>query len=265
MLIWLSIPLLLYGTICTIAYYHQEKLIFHPEALDPDFAFSFEEKHVEVDIKTKDNHSLHALLFEREGNTQLVVYYHGNAGNLEHWGHIAPIYLNAGFNIIIYDYRGFGKSTGEIENQDDLLSDAQLVYDFAKSKYQEPEITVIGYSIGSGLASAVAGNNSPRMLILKSPYYALSDLAASKMPFLPGGTLVKYKLPTHSYLEEVNFPIHIFHGDEDRVIPVEHSRRLSEKFPEINYVELKGQNHPAMNHNESYKEFIASLNAQVKH
>lgn len=264
MLIWLSIPILLYGTIVTIAYYHQEKLIFHPETLDTNFAFTFKEKHEEINIPTKDNHSLHALLFEREENNQLVVYYHGNAGNLEHWGQIAPLYLNAGFNIIIYDYRGFGKSTGEIDNQDDLLSDAQLVYEYAKSKYEEPEITIIGYSLGSGIASSVASKNNPRRLVLKSPYYALSELASSKVPFLPGETLLKYKLPTHSYLESVDFPIHVFHGDQDKVIPVEQSRKLYEKFPEINYVELKGQSHPAMNFNESYQKFIHSLNGQLR-
>lgn len=264
MLLWISIPILLYGTICTIAYYHQEKLIFHPETLDTNFAFAFKEKHEEIRIATKDGHKLHALLFEREENNELVVYYHGNAGNLEHWGQIAPLYLDAGFNILMYDYRGFGKSTGDIENQEDLLNDAHLVYDYAKSICEEAEITVIGYSLGSGIASAVAAKNNPQRLILKSPYYALSDLASRKVPFLPGATLVKYKLPTHSYLESVDFPVHVFHGDEDQVIPVEHSRKLQEKFPEINYVELKGQKHPAMNFNEKYQKFIASLNGQLR-
>ena len=134
MLILLTIPIVLYGAIVFLAYFYQEKLIFHPEALDMNHSFKFKETHEEVHLPTQDNHSLHALLFEREENNQLVVYYHGNAGNLEHWGQIAPLYLNAGFNIIIYDYRGFGKSTGEIENQSGLLSDAQLVYDYAKSK-----------------------------------------------------------------------------------------------------------------------------------
>lgn len=260
MLIWITIPLIIYGTVVTLAYYHQEKLIFHPETLDNNHAFTFKDKHEEIHLPTEDKHSLHALLFEREENNQLVVYYHGNAGNLEHWGQIAPLYLNAGFNIIIYDYRGFGKSTGEIENQDALLSDAQLVYDFAKSKYEEAEITVIGYSLGSGIASFVAAKNNPIRLVLKSPYFSLSELAGSKVPFLPGETLVKYKLPTHSYLEDIDFPIYVFHGDEDLVIPVEHSRKLHEKFPDINYVELKGQKHPAMNFNLSYQKFIGSLN-----
>lgn len=264
MLLWISIPLLIYGTIVTVAYYNQEKLIFHPETLDTNFAFTFKEKHEEIHIPTKDNHTLHALLFERDENNQLVVYYHGNAGNLDHWGQIAPLYLDAGFNILIYDYRGFGKSTGEIENEAELLSDAHVVYDYAKSKYEEPEITIIGYSLGSGIASAVAGKNNPRRLILKSPYFALSELAASKVPFLPGETLLKYKLPTHSYLESADFPIHVFHGDEDKVIPVEHSRKLYKKFPEIDYVELKGQRHPAMNFNEAYQKFIHSLNGQLR-
>jgi pimeloyl-ACP methyl ester carboxylesterase len=114
--------------------------------------------------------------------------------------------------------------------------------------------------LGSGIASSVAAKNNPKRLILKSPYFSLSELAASRIPFLPGEKLVKYKLPTHSYLEDIDFPIYIFHGDEDLVIPVEHSRKLHEKFPEINYVELKGQKHPAMNFNISYQKFIASLN-----
>ncbi|MCT4623689.1 MAG: lysophospholipase [Schleiferiaceae bacterium] len=254
----------MYGTICTLAYYHQEKLIFHPETLDTNFAFTFKESHKEVYLHTKDEEKIHGLLFEREENNKLVVYYHGNAGNLEHWGEIAPLYLDAGFNVLMYDYRGFGKSSGTIENEEHFLEDAQLVYDYGKSLYEEQDITIIGYSIGSGPAAAIASKNNPERLILKTPYYALEELAAGKMPLLPSGTLIKYKLQTHTYLENVEAPVHVFHGDIDQVIPVEHSRKLNAKFPEIDYREIENQPHGGMNYNDKYQAFIASLNGQLR-
>jgi len=259
MIIWISIPIFIYGAICAVAYFQQENLIFHPEKLDANFNYAFAEDYEEYNLKTKDGNTLNTLLFERENNKKLVVYYHGNAGTLEHWGAIAPIYLNAGFNLLIYDYRGFGKSTGKINNETDFLEDAHLFYNFAKTKYPEDDITIVGYSMGSGLASAVAAHNHPERLILKTPYFNFTKLVSDKIPWLPYRLILKYKLNTNKYLEEVSAPIHIFHGDADRVISVKHSRELTDKFPKIDYTEIKDQHHPAMNHNPQYQEFLMGL------
>ena len=258
-MIWISIPILIYVAICAVAYFQQEKLIFHPEKLTHDFTFAFAEKYEEFDLKTKDGNTLNALLFEREENKKMVAYYHGNAGTLEHWGAIATIYLDAGFNLLIYDYRGFGKSTGKITNEKDFLEDAHLFYDFAKTNYPETDITIVGYSMGSGLASSVTAHNQPERLILKTPYFNFTKLVSDKMPWLPYHLILKYKLTTAKYLEQVTAPIHIFHGDVDKVISVEHSRELIDKFPEIDYTEIKGQHHQAMNHNEEYQDFLMGL------
>ncbi len=259
MMIWIFTPILIYGVVCVVAYFQQEKIIFHPERLAANFNYAFVENYKEFDFSTADGNTLNAILFERESNKKLVVYYHGNAGNLEHWGAIASIYLNAGFNLLIYDFRGFGKSTGDITNEKDFLSDAHLIYNFAKTKYAESNITIVGYSMGSGLASAVAAENQPERLVLKSPYFNFTKLVSDKIPWLPYRLILKYKLTTSKYLENVTAPIHIFHGDADQVISVEHSRTLKDKFPKIDYTEIKDQHHPAMNHNPQYQDFLMGL------
>ena len=254
---------ILYLFICLLAYFNQEKGIFHPDKLERDFNYNFIDPFEEVFIPTREGLMLNALHFSDTSNDKVVVYYHGNAGTLEHWGEIAHVYMENGFNLIIYDYRGFGKSEGRIESEEQFYSDAKEVYQYTMSAYDEEYITVVGYSIGTAPASYVASVNNPERLILKSPYYDLPTLALEKLSWLPLRLLLKYEFSNRNNLEEIGVPVHIFHGGTDQLITTEHSKKLvSELDMDPELILLPYQGHHGMNFNEIYIEYLGVFSAE---
>ena len=112
----ISIPAILVG-VSLCFYFFQEHLIFHTERLSEKYKFSFENKFEEKTYKTDDGNTISALLFKAENSKGIVYYHHGNAGNLESWGLKANDFLDKGYDLLIYDYRGYGKSTGKIKSE----------------------------------------------------------------------------------------------------------------------------------------------------
>lgn len=168
--------LLLYILICALLYFFQEKLIFFPEKLPKDFKFSFYEKTEEISIKTRDNILLNGVLFKADNAKGVILYLHGNAGSINSWGDVAGIYTALQYDVFMVDYRGYGKSEGKINNEQQFYEDMQATYDKLKTMYDESKIIVLGYSIGTGPATKIASANHPKLLILQAPYYSLRDL-----------------------------------------------------------------------------------------
>ena len=253
------ILVIIYVVVTTLLYFNQERLLLHPDPLPDDYTYTFTAPFKEMSITTKKGESLNALHFTVPESKGLIVYYHGNAGSLNGWGEIAEIYLNAGFDLLIYDYLGFGKSTGKLNSEEELLENALLVYQEALKLRDEKEILIIGYSLGSGPASYVASKNQPSRLILKTPYYSLLKLAKSHSPWLPVSLIFKYPVKSHRFLQEVACPIAIFHGTADQVIPVEHSRLLTKEI-KAEYFEIPNAPHGGMNYNPIFQNYINVLN-----
>ena len=151
-------------------------MIFHPTKLAADYKFNYDSKFNEVTILTEDKLKLNGLLFKSDSAKGLIFYLHGNAGALNTWGTIAKPYTDLNYDVFILDYRGFGKSEGEIENEKQFYTDVQLAYDKLKTQYSENKIVIVGYSIGTGAASMLASKNDPAMLLLQAPYFSLEDL-----------------------------------------------------------------------------------------
>ena len=182
-----------------------------------------------MNIKSFDGVNLNGLLFKAENSKGLIFYLHGNAGTLETWGKIAKEYTNLGYDIFILDYRSFGKSEGEIENEEQLNKDISIAYKTLIKRYPENKIIIAGYSIGSGLATILASKNNPKALILQSPYYSFTELSSSRVPFFPD-FMKKFSLETYEYLPKVKAPVYIFHGMEDQLIPYENSVTIKYNF-----------------------------------
>ncbi|MEG1267243.1 MAG: alpha/beta fold hydrolase, partial [Myroides sp.] len=140
-------------------YFNQENLIFHPLKINKETKYTYPNNFKEINLKAPDNTTINNLYFETENPKGVVYFLHGNAGNLSTWGNISSIYLELGYNVFITDYRGFGKSEGNISDQTQLFSDTQLGYDFLKKEFKEDEIIIVGYSIGTGIASYLASAN----------------------------------------------------------------------------------------------------------
>ena len=256
MLYWLIGILGVLGLIMLLAYNFQEKLIFFPEKLPEDQAFSFRGDYEERWIPVEEGVRLHGLHFRSDSAKGLVFYLHGNAGSMAGWGGVGPIYTRLGYDVFILDYRGFGKSEGKIKNEEQFHQDIQIAYDELKAEYAESNIVIVGYSVGSGPAANLAANNSPGYLILQAPYYSLTDLTKNIYPFVPG-FLLKYKFPTCDYVEKVNAPITVFHGYEDEVIYYGSSVKLKRHLkPTDELITLNGQAHNGMNENPTYQQAL---------
>lgn len=225
----LFVLLFLYIALCVFFYFFQERVIFFPTKLDKNYAYQFEGDFEEINITSENGISINTLLFKTNSDTlkDCILYLHGNAGTLKMWGNMASQYTGLGYDILFLDYRGFGKSDGKIIDEEQLFRDNQVVYDTLKQRYGEQNITIIGFSIGTGMAAKLAADNDPRMLILKAPYYELTDVVQEFCPVIPD-FLVRYKLETYKYLQECKMPIYVFHGTDDWTINHNNSIKLKQ-------------------------------------
>ncbi len=236
----------------TALYFFQEKLIFFPEKLEKNYAFEFPEKFEELNLKASDGKILNGVLFKVDSTKGLVFYLHGNGGSIKGWGDISTKYTSLHYDLFILDYRGYGKSEGDINSEVQMYNDLQMAYDSLKRRYKENQIIIIGYSIGTGLATELASVNDPKLLILQAPYYSLTDMMQRRYPGLPT-IFLKYPFETHSYLKTCKMPVIIFHGNTDNVIPYESSQMLKKLFkPSDTLFTLNNQGHKGMNDNPVY-------------
>ncbi|MBC3539995.1 alpha/beta hydrolase [Rufibacter sediminis] len=248
----IKLAVLLYVAVCVLLYFLQEKLIFFPEKLSPDFRFRFQGPFQEISLKMPDRVQLNALLFTTDRPKGVIFYLHGNAGSLASWGEVAQVYTALHYDVFMLDYRGYGKSEGKISGQRQFYQDMQTAYDHLKTRYAEEDIVVLGYSIGTGPAAHVASVNKPGLLILQAPYYSLPDLMRHYFPFVPS-VLLKYKFQTFQYLPQCAMPVVLFHGEQDEIIYYGSSLKLRERMkPSDTLITLAGQGHNGMSSNPAY-------------
>jgi len=240
-------------------YFFQEKMIFYPDKLPQDYKFKFKNKFEELNIVTPDGNTINGLLFKADEPKGLIFYLHGNAGALNAWGDISKLYTGMEYDIFMLDYRGFGKSTGSIKSEEQMHNDVQLAYDEMKKLYDEDKIVVIGFSVGTGMASKLAAENKPCRLILQAPYYSMTDLIRSIVPVTPP-FLIRYRLENYKYIPLCTMPVTIFHGNMDEVINVESSLRLKEYLkPSDELVIVEGSNHNDITANEIYLQKLQEI------
>jgi pimeloyl-ACP methyl ester carboxylesterase len=234
-------------------YFLQEKLIFSPIKLPQDyeypFGFEFEERFYEIDEKTR----LNAILFKSKKSKGLIFYVHGNADNLRYWGDFAPDFTRYNYDVFMYDFRSFGKSTGKIKGEKNLQKDAKFLYHKMIKEYGEENIVIYGFSIGTGIASRLAKNNNPKHLILEAPYFNFIDLVKYHKAYLPADLISKYHFRTNKYLPEVTSPITIFHGTEDRKVPYYSGEKLRDLNNNLHFVPIVGATHSDMQSMETYQ------------
>lgn len=237
----------------------QEKMLFVPDVLPENYKFSFNQKFQEFYFNVEKNTAINGVLFKADTTKGLIFYLHGNAGAIDSWGNIADFYLENNYDFFVLDYRGFGKSQGKISNEKQIYKDIQFVYDSLKTIYNEKDIVIIGYSIGTGFATKLASTNNPKLLILKAPYFSMVDLAHQYIKILPK-ILIKYKIKTNEFITKVKCPVVIFHGDKDEVIYYGSSTKLEKLFKNGDrLITLKGQDHNGINSNSTYKNELKTL------
>ncbi len=233
-------------------YFLQEKLIFSPIRLPRDYEYPFDIPFEERNFEVEPGIQLNALLFRVPKPKGLIFYIHGNAENLRYWGDFAHFYTEYNYDVLMYDFRGFGKSDGQINGERSLQKDAKSIYQQISKEYGEERCVIYGFSIGTGIAARLASNNQPKLLILEAPYFNFIDLVKYHKAYLPADLISKYHFRTNRYLPDVNCPIAIFHGTEDRKVPFYSGKKLVSLNPKLEFFPIEGATHSDMQVMEAY-------------
>lgn len=257
---WIVISLaILYFLLCAGFYFGQHWFFFRPEILPAHFKYEYAFPFEERTFETADGGTINAVHFTVPNRRGVVFYLKGNSRSIKGWGKFARDFLGKGYDFFMMDYRGFGKSRGR-RTEKVLYKDAQRMYDWLAEHYGPKEMILYGRSFGSGVAAYLAARNSPRMLILDSPYFSFRYQINRFAGFLPLKWLLKYQIPTHQYLMDVHCPVYILHGEKDYLISFRQSEMLRDLRPDIvTLIPIKGGWHNNLPQLPQYHDVLYQL------
>lgn len=240
-------------------YFLQDLFIFKPEKLRSNFQFKYDIPFKELNFNVEPGVCINGLHFYRENPKGLLLYFHGNTRSIKGWAKYARDFYRYDYDVVLVDYRGFGKSTGE-RKEKEMLNDMQFVYTALASQYAENHLLVYGRSLGSGFATKVASDNHPRYLILDSPYYNFRKVIQRFLPFLPVRYVLRFHLRTDKWISKVTCPVYIIHGTKDWLIPIRHSEELQKINPRrVTLIRIHGGGHNNLSKFSDYHNFVRDI------
>lgn len=216
----------------------------------PERAFDLTPKdvhlnHEEVYFHTEDGKRLHGWFFPLEGKSPVILFCHGNAGNISHRLDNVRLLLKHNFQVFIFDYRGYGKSSGR-PSEKGVYKDGLAAYEYLIGKRHLPpdQIIMFGRSLGAAVAIEVALNKKVRSIIIESAFTSTKDMAKALWLF----SLFSYFLPAnYNNLEKIGrirVPKLIIHGDADDIVPFSMGQKLFNASNRPKYfLRLKGAGH----------------------
>lgn len=243
----------LYIMVGSLLYFFQEKMLFLPTTLAQDYEYQFSFPFEELYLKTENEAVINAIHFKIENPKGVILFFHGNAGDLSRWGILAEYFVEKQYDVFVMDYRTYGKSKGKL-SEEALYHDGGYCYDYLKNRYNENDISIYGRSLGSGIATFIASKNKPKQLILETPYYSILDVAESRFPMFPVKQLLKYKLLSYQYIKKTECPVLMLHGTEDQVVPYESAKKLYDVSlkEKTTFITLEGGGHGNLSTFENY-------------
>ncbi len=236
----LAVLALAYLSVLAWLWWRQEALLFQPERLPADHRFDIPGAHeVAVDVPGARLSALHLRLPEAKG---LVFYLHGNGGSLAGWFTNADFYRALGYDLFMIDYRGYGKSTGRIESEAQLMDDVRAAWASVAGQYRGRRLVVFGRSLGTALAAQLAAEVKPDLTVLASPYCSMAELARTHYPWAPTA-LLRYPLETCAAAARMTTPLVLFHGDRDGLVPPDQAERVRQRAPAAELRLVRGAGH----------------------
>ncbi len=239
------VVLLAVGCFCVFYPQVENFFVFYPQAsfdaVPSDWRLSCED----VYFDTEDNKRLHGWFFPLEGDAPVILFCHGNAGNISHRLENVKFLLDQQLQVFIFDYRGYGKSSGR-PSEKGLYLDGLGAYDFlANQKHILPEkIIPFGRSLGASVAIEISLRREVKSLILESAFTSTKGMAKTLFPFM----LLSPLLPAHynnlEKITQVNVPKLFVHGEDDEIVSFSMGQKLYQaaKAPKY-FFPIKGAGH----------------------
>jgi len=247
----LRVAALSYAGLVLLLYLTQGRMLYYPELpsrevrTDPSaIGLTYEA----VALTTSDNVKLDGWFVPAAPGSDVVLFLHGNAGNIGHRLDSLRIFHDLNLAVLIFDYRGYGRSTGK-PSEAGTYEDAATAWRHLTQErgYKAEQIVLFGRSLGAAVAAQLATQQTPRALIVESAFTSVPDMAADLYPFLPARLLARYDYATARYLHEVRCPLLVVHSRDDEIIPFHHGERIYSAANEPKrFLEIRG------GHNEGF-------------
>ncbi len=254
---------LVYLLLLALLFVMQRSMIFFPSPVKPDVTPYKAQGVFEIVTKTEDSISLTGWMRQPDEGKGVIVFFHGNASNIEQLLYKAAPYAQAGYGFLLAGYRGYSGNDGKPSEQG-FYSDARAWINAVKALgVVEEDIILYGESIGTGVAVQIASEyKKVAALILESPYTSLPDVAAKRFFFVPVRLLMKDKFDSLSKIENVSAPLLIMQGTEDNIIPPLLGKVLLGAANEPKQIyRLKGYGHNDMPDNLKFSATLKFLNS----
>ena len=257
-IIWIVI--IIAGVFAAVAGYlfvFQSNYVYYPGrtlSTDPgDIGLSFEN----ISFETTDGVKLSGWFIPCDSPRGVILFCHGNAGNISHRLDSIQIFHRLGLGVFIFDYRGYGQSEGK-PSESGTYRDVEAAWQYLVEERQviPDKIIVFGRSLGGAIAAWQARSHKPGALILESTFTSVPNLAAELYPYLPVKLLSRFKYDTEVYLEGVHCPVLIVYSPDDEMMPYRHGQRLFEVAKEPKeFLEISGShNEGFINSGKRYEE-----------
>lgn len=262
----------LYVALLGWLWWQQEKLLFFPEPLPASYPLVRQSDVTELTLPV-DGAQLSALHLQLPDPKGVVFFLHGNAGNLAGWFGDTALYRKANFDLVMLEYRGYGKSTGRVQSEAQLRADVRAAWQQIAPQYAGKKVVLLGQSLGSGLAAGLAlelaeglpvngtPGRAPDLTVLVSPYRSVAAVAAELYPWVPQ-MLLRYPLRTDEVLQRLQAPVLLVHGQNDTVIAPQHSEALFKLARQGRLLRIAGAGHNDVYQFPPYLDGLAeALNA----
>jgi fermentation-respiration switch protein FrsA (DUF1100 family) len=194
-----------------------------------DIGLHFED----VSLSTPDNEVLHGWYVPSIDSRGVVLFFHGNAGNISHRLDSVEIFHELKLDVLIFDYRGYGQSTGKASEQGTYI-DAQTAWDFLVNKrgIAPEKIVIFGRSLGGAVASWLTVRTTPAAVILESCFTSVPDMADHLYPFLPARAFTRLNYPVQENVKLASSPLLVVHSQQDEIIPFDMGQAVFAAAPE---------------------------------
>ncbi len=251
--------LLSYAVLAGVTWLMQARLVYLPlqeiESIPSDIGLAYED----VSLKTSDSVIVNGWFITAQNNRGTVLFCHGNAGNISHRLDTIRALNELGLSVMIFDYRGYGRSEGKPSESGSILdAEAALLWLEREKGVKAKDIVIMGRSLGGAVAARLAAENTPRGLILESTFTSIKDLGALLHPWLPVRLLMRYEYPVETLLGDIRCPVLVAHSPGDDIVPFAMGQRLLAAANEPkDFFELKGgHNDGFLLSEKDYKRFL---------
>jgi len=201
-------------------YLQQPSMIFFPYPALAQTPTEWGLAYEDVFLDTGDGVRLHGWYIPHHGSKQVLLFFHGNAGNISHRGASVEIFHRLGLNVFIFDYRGYGMSQGKTD-EPGLYKDARAAWGYLINErgFEQEDIILFGRSLGGAVAAKLATQIQPRGLILESTFSSARDVANAVIPILSRLIFLRYDFNTAAHVRRVACPVLVLHSPDDEIIP----------------------------------------------